>query len=186
MSKSKQSFLKPDNRSPLDTAPISPAAPAMPLRRVHWIATVLILLHFLAVLAATNVASPPTSQLWLRVASLFRPYVAAADLNHGYRFFCAEPGPSHLVQYELTLADGKVQTGRFPDLREQSPRLLYHRYFMLAEHLNGFYGAWQQIVEQLEDPNLPPASRRNGEGGERRRAALSGGRRIVQPRTDAT
>jgi hypothetical protein len=114
----------------------------------------LILLHFFAILAATNVASPPESPVWGWFAGLFRPYVNAADLNHGYRFFAPDPGPSHLVEYELTMPSGKVEKGRFPDRRQEWPRLLYHRYFMLAEHLNMFYMPVQEAQDQLEDPRL--------------------------------
>lgn len=65
-----------------------------------------------------------------------RPYLEGAYLNHGYHFFAPEPGPSHLVRYELEFADGTKRTGTFPDLAEHWPRLLYHRHFMMSEFIN--------------------------------------------------
>jgi len=57
-------------------------------------------------------------------------------LGHGYRFFAPDPGPSHLVEFEITSADGSVVSGRFPDRDDDAnslPRLQYHRWFMLSE-----------------------------------------------------
>ena len=39
---------------------------------------------------------------------VFRPYLEAAYLDHGYAFFAPDPGPSHLVRYELEFDDGGV------------------------------------------------------------------------------
>ncbi len=66
---------------------------------------------------------------------LLMPYLRAGYLNHGYRFFAPEPGPSHLVRYELDLKSGVTVEGKFPDPDEQWPRLLYHRMFMISETL---------------------------------------------------
>jgi hypothetical protein len=72
----------------------------------------------------------------LKCWEFFRPYLEATNLNHGYHFFAPEPGPSHLVRYELQLSDGSQVIGTFPDKTEHTPRLLYHRHFMLSEYLN--------------------------------------------------
>jgi hypothetical protein len=70
-------------------------------------------------------------------------------LNHGYAFFAPEPGPTHLVEYNLTFpGDRPNERGRFPDPNQQWPRLLYHRHFMLSESLND-YGSFP--------PEPPPA-----------------------------
>jgi len=69
-------------------------------------------------------------------AQTLQPYLQAAGLANGYRFFAPNPGPSHLVRYEVLLADGTKIEGRFPNHQEHQPRLLYHRYFMLSEFLN--------------------------------------------------
>jgi hypothetical protein len=57
-------------------------------------------------------------------------------LNNGYRFFAPEPGPGHLVHYEVVTGDGRQVDGSFPDWNTERPRLLYHRYFMMSEFLN--------------------------------------------------
>ncbi len=56
-------------------------------------------------------------------------------MGHAYKFFAPDPGPSHLVQYDLELADGTHRKGTFPDRHEHWPRLLYHRHFMLSEFI---------------------------------------------------
>lgn len=96
--------------------------------------SVLLALHVLAVFVgpwAMGGASLPRGLMML-----MRPYIEPAVLDNGYRFFAPDPGPSHLVRYELELPDGRQKEGRFPDHDEQWPRLLYHRYFMLSEFLN--------------------------------------------------
>src|SRR5258708_28220683 len=111
----------------------------------------MILFHLAAAVVAALVAAPPVSDLSSAVASVFRPYINAVDLNHGYRFFAPDPGPSHLVRYHLEFSDGSKRDGQFPNLDEERPRLLYHRYFMLSEKLFGFYAAVQEIDERIKD-----------------------------------
>ena len=82
-------------------------------------------------------AVAPASDLAVSTWRIFQPYLQLGYLNHGYHFFAPEPGPSHLIRYELTLADGSTKTGYFPNSKEHQPRLLYHRHFMLSEHLAG-------------------------------------------------
>lgn len=76
-------------------------------------------------------------------AALFRaparPYSQFTYLDHGYAFFAPDPGPSHLIEAELTAADGTKTQLRYPDRQAQWPRLLYHRHFMLSEFLNDLY-----------------------------------------------
>jgi hypothetical protein len=55
------------------------------------------------------------------------------SLDNGYRFFAPDPGPSHLLRYELVRDEKVVASGIFPDRQAHFPRLLYHRYFMIAE-----------------------------------------------------
>ena len=76
---------------------------------------------------------PPSTQISRDVAMLFSPYIKFFALDNGYRFFAPDPGPSHLVRYELRMSDGSTESGRFPDPENHWPRLLYHRHFMLAE-----------------------------------------------------
>jgi hypothetical protein len=92
--------------------------------------------HLLAVFLGAWMGSPPTSPFADAVARPFRAYIALTDLNHGYRFFAPNPGPSHLFRYRLGFADGTHRDGYFPDREEHWPRLFYHRFFMLSENLN--------------------------------------------------
>jgi hypothetical protein len=91
--------------------------------------------HLLALVIAP-LAVAPSSPLWQRTWLTFRPYLEGLNLNHGYHFFAPEPGPSHLVRYELRFEDGRVEEGLFPSVTQHQPRLRYHRHFMLSEFLN--------------------------------------------------
>lgn len=106
--------------------------------RSRWLRRVVsvgLLWHLIALVIAP-LAVAPTSPLWQRAWLTFRPYLEAMNLNHGYHFFAPEPGPSHLVSYELRYEDGRVEKGLFPNAHQQQPRLRYHRHFMLSEFLN--------------------------------------------------
>jgi hypothetical protein len=79
---------------------------------------------------------PPSSQMVVEISQ--RPpiqwYLDALYLNHGYHFFAPEPSTGHLIRYEVLDDRGQViKQGEFPNRSEQWPRLLYHRYFMLAD-----------------------------------------------------
>ena len=115
-----------------------------PLARV--VASVLILWHVTAVLSGP--IHVPWSVTGDRVQMVNRHYMQAMYLNHGYKFFAPDPGPSHLIEYDLTLADGSHKTVVFPSREENWPRLLYHRHFMLSEFMAGGAGgppdpSWQ-------------------------------------------
>lgn len=123
------------------TAPHPPAS-ALPTETVWgrwpWLrraVSVGLILHLFALVIAP-LAVAPTSPLWQRAWLVFRPYLEAMNLNHGYHFFAPEPGPGHLVHYELRFEDGRVEKGLFPNASQQQPRLRYHRHFMLSEFLN--------------------------------------------------
>ncbi|NQV26466.1 MAG: hypothetical protein HQ518_19085 [Rhodopirellula sp.] len=104
-------------------------------RRVRGVVSVLLILHLVAI-ASAPLAMEPASLPAQKVFAVFRPYLDAAFLNHGYHFFAPEPGPSHLIRYELTFSDGRVENGILPDPAKQRPRLNYHRHFMLSEFAN--------------------------------------------------
>ncbi len=103
---------------------------------VRWriLISVLVVLHVAAVFSAPY-ALPPTPALATRAWEFFQPYLQVCYLNHGYAFFSPDPGPSHLIRYELEFGDGRRSEGIFPNLKEQQPRLLYHRHFMMTEFL---------------------------------------------------
>jgi hypothetical protein len=77
----------------------------------------------------------------------FDRYIGAMYLDHGYSFFAPDPGASHLVRYKVEFADGRAPVeGIFPNLKEEQPRLKYHRHFMISE----------SYFRQFESPNPPP------------------------------
>ena len=132
---------RPDKRPIKQHAPVSGKSGAS-ASRVHaraWLQRFLsaaIAYHLLAVFVGAWIGSPPTSPFAEAVARPFRSYISVADLNHGYRFFAPNPGPSHLFRYRLTFGDGSTHQSQFPNRGEQWPRLFYHRHFMLSENLN--------------------------------------------------
>ena len=109
--------------------------------------SIFIVIHFAAVISAPFSLVSQGQTLAYRDGRIARspiadslfmslePYTTFFFLNHGYSFFAPEPGPSHLVHFQAEV-DGKTIEGVFPDLKEQWPRLLYHRHFMLSETLN--------------------------------------------------
>ncbi len=130
-------------------APIS--APTEPVqtgatwsRRTRWIVSLLLVWHVSAMIVGPG-AVEPTSGLMTSIWEWYRPYLDVLYLNHGYHFFAPEPGPSHLIRYELVQADGSKRDGFFPHKLQHHPRLLYHRHFMLSEHLS-----------QFAEPGVPP------------------------------
>ncbi len=69
-----------------------------------------------------------------------RPYIDVMYLNHGYAFFAPNPGSSYLLRARLEYADGRSPVElTLPDRQRHWPRLLYHRHFMLSEHLNAAF-----------------------------------------------
>lgn len=97
----------------------------------------------------------------------YRPYLDAAYLNHGYHFFAPEPGPSHLIRYEVASKEGGRVTGFFPDRRKHWPRLLYHRHFMLSEHLNGMHESEEPAAQLVAIQKSFMQHLRRAHGGDR-------------------
>jgi hypothetical protein len=92
--------------------------------------------------------------------NFFLPYTRAFYLHHGYAFFAPNPGPNHLVDFQVEFADGRASVkGRFPDLATERPRLLYHRYFMMSEDLNNRFVP----PEFAPEPSPPPLTASAGE-----------------------
>ena len=116
------------------------------------LASALLALHVIAIFSAPWSFPPPASALSNVVAGVFRPYLIASFLDHGYRFFAPNPGPSHLIRYEIDMPNGSVVQGRFPDRNQHWPRLLYHRHFMLSETV---YGIHNEILDEVPE-GLPP------------------------------
>lgn len=109
--------------------------PGRPAAFVRFIVSLLIIWHFAAVfLAALSV--PPSSSLVVDITQ--RPpmqwYLDALYLNHGHYLFAPNPGPGHLIRYELLdERGGMIAQGEFPSTEKQWPRLRYHRHLMLAD-----------------------------------------------------
>ena len=150
-------------RSPSDpTTPASKPAVAQPLgglsRRVRWVVSLLVLLHLTAVFwapftFACRVGADSSSPFADGLMPYLRPYIAMMYLDHGYFFFAPNPGPSFLVKYKVEYSDGRPAVeGVFPNLSEQRPRLLYHRYFMVSTALNNSFAP----AEAPPEPSPPP------------------------------
>lgn len=132
---------------PANAAPHDSAASPWPL---SWriAASVALVWHLVALLIGPISLPPSILGEAARTAAggVYQAYLEAAFLDHAYKFFAPDPGPSHLIRYELVFDDGEPRSGVFPNLKEQWPRLLYHRHLMLSESLGGF----------SPDPDLPP------------------------------
>ena len=100
---------------------------------LRWAVNCWLVFHLGAIIIAPASVAP-TSELILAAWNIVHPYLDLVYLNHGYHFFAPEPSESFLVSFEAERADGTVATGYMPT-RETPPRLLYHRHFMLTEHL---------------------------------------------------
>lgn len=116
-------------------------------RTRFWVSLVLAA-HLFCVVLAPLAAVEPRSGLAMDLQSMVYPYTQAMFLQHGYRFFAPEPGPSHILKYELTTRDGKKVAGHFPDRNGHWPRLRYHRWFMLSETI------FQHVSETLDQKQL--------------------------------
>ncbi len=136
------SSRRPPAASNAEDSPLPTGAQAWSGRK-RFVVSVLVLLH----LSAVIIAATPPSDLAQDVSMAFRPYINAADLSHGYRFFAPDPGPSHLVRYRLEYENKPAEEGTLPNLNVHWPRLLYHRYFMLSEHLFDQYRIWHEEAE---------------------------------------
>jgi hypothetical protein len=122
----------------MNTARITPSNPASGTsagwgRWTKLLVSGLLAWHLVAVLLGP--LSVPDAMIPEALRPIFRPYQQAVFINNGYKFFAPDPGPSHLVRYDVEMADGSHQHGVFPDLGEHWPRLLYHRHFMLSEFI---------------------------------------------------
>jgi hypothetical protein len=102
-------------------------------RLLRWAVNSWLVFHLAAIIIAPASVAP-SSELIQSGWGLFRPYLELLYLNHGYHFFAPEPGESSLLAYDVERPDGTVLHGRIPN-RGIVPRLLYHRHFMLTEHM---------------------------------------------------
>ena len=92
--------------------------------------------HVFAVFIAPA-GMPPASPFLVDASRLALPYNQALFLNHGYHYFAPDPGSSTVVSYAIPRSGDVPIKGQFPE-PTIFPRLLYHRYFMLAENVRAF------------------------------------------------
>ena len=127
---------------------------------IRWLASGLLCAHLLAIFSAPWSFPAPSSQLSRVIAGFFQPYQTATFTRHGYRFFAPDPGPAHLIRYEIEMADGNVITGKIPDRDQIWPRLLYHRHFMISETAFSVEQTVRSIEQTLESaPKLEELTR---------------------------
>ncbi len=103
------------------------------MKVLRWAVNCWLVFHLAAIIIAPASVAP-SSELIQSVWRIFQPYLDLMFLNHGYHFFAPEPSESTLVSFKAERTDGTVVTGFIPS-RKTQPRLLYHRHFMLTEHL---------------------------------------------------
>ena len=129
---------RPQSGSEQSNAPQPRSKPRNPGQlslAVKIIVSLLVSFH-IAVVFLAPLSIPPSSPLVADVAqgSFLQKYLDALYLNHGYHFFAPEPSAGHLIRYQvLDDRGGTVAEGEFPSKKDNWPRLLYHRYFMLAD-----------------------------------------------------
>ncbi|WP_152053158.1 hypothetical protein [Tautonia marina] len=104
-------------------------------RTLRWAVNLWLVLHVSAIIIAPASVTP-SSDLARTAWDVVHPYLQLLFLNHGYHFFAPEPAESTLLGYVAEREDGTVVTGQIPN-RDIGPRLLYHRHFMLSEHMAG-------------------------------------------------
>jgi hypothetical protein len=124
-------------------APEPAPAPRLPGRKLKWAISICLALHLAAVVVAPA-STAPSSELLGSAWEFFRPYLQFFYINHGHHFFAPEPAESTLLAYVAEREDGSIIRGRIPT-KDIVPRLLYHRHFMLTEHMNQAPEELQQL-----------------------------------------
>ena len=116
--------------------------------------SIALLVHLAVVIATPAGLVMPGSRFarWLLQGAA--PYVQAGNVSHGYAFFAPDPGPGHIIEYELRFADGRKERGVIPDTHQHWPRLRYHRHFMLTEQLASL---WEDEPIRPENPRFDAA-----------------------------
>jgi hypothetical protein len=109
---------------------------ALPTHLRILVISLLILLHFAAILTAVTVVPAPngtapflSDQVYNRFV---RPYLQLTNLNNGYHFYAPEPGPTSLLWFRVQFADGASRWVRIPDHKTVCNHLERRRYGALA------------------------------------------------------
>ncbi|MFI5457069.1 MAG: hypothetical protein ACHRXM_16610 [Isosphaerales bacterium] len=122
----------PDHHQPAASEPGS-ARQGSERRMVRWAVNAWLVFHVSAIIIAPASVAP-SSDLIQAAWGVFQPYLQLLYLNHGYHFFAPEPSESTLLAFAAERTDGTVVRGRIPS-PSMHPRLLFHRHFMLTEHM---------------------------------------------------
>lgn len=163
--------------SPELNAPLEASGDLLPNAWLRRLASILIV-AFLAIVILGPLSNPIASRhLTAPLAAYVSPVHRALFLGHGYRFFAPNPGPSHLVQYKITRADGTQRESVFPDRETIKPRLLYHRWFMLSETV---------YSEHAQTPSPREFERLNLSRTQQVKALNKGGRLVLARSLEAT
>lgn len=180
-SKKRKSERQPTQASESLTPASSPALEAtndaLPNPWLRRFASIVIV-AFLAIVILGPLSNPIASRhLTAPLAAWVSPIHRALFLGHGYRFFAPNPGPSHLVQYKITRADGTQLESVFPNRETIKPRLLYHRWFMLSETV---------YSEHAQTPSQREFERLNLSRLQQVKALNKGGRLVLARSLEAT
>jgi hypothetical protein len=132
--------------------------------RTQVIVSALVVLHMLAVVAEpfhffTRSRVRPSAADARLLRQTLAPYVDFMYLSHGYFFFAPNPGPNHIIRCELTPIPGTNAKStsqpvviEYPDRKDQWPRLLYHRHFMMSEFYNNMFVPPEAPIEARQSP----------------------------------
>ena len=181
-----KSKKRKSERQPAQTSePLTPASsPALEVANDNlpnpWLRRFasIVIVTFLAIVILGPLSNPIASRhLTAPLAAWVSPIHRALFLGHGYRFFAPNPGPSHLVQYKITRADGTQLESVFPNRETIKPRLLYHRWFMLSETV---------YSEHAQTPSQREFERLNLSRLQQVKALNKGGRLVLARSLEAT
>jgi len=99
--------------------------------------SVLIALHFLAIVAAVTSADSlrlPSPFQAIRFAAIFRPYLQLVFLKNPYRFFAPDPAPTLKLYFHVLRSNGTTAWVEFPRRADFISPSVYHRYCKMPQH----------------------------------------------------
>ena len=115
------------------------------IKRICFLAANIALAYHLFAICIAPAGMPPASPLLVNLAQYARSYNNLLFMNHGYHYFAPDPGSSTLISFAAERTGDIPAKGTFPN-KDIRPRLLYHRYFMLAENIGAFPDETQERI----------------------------------------
>ncbi|MEO2034196.1 MAG: hypothetical protein ABGZ35_19140 [Planctomycetaceae bacterium] len=106
-----------------------------PRRWVKWVVSLLVCLHFFAILTAVTSSGSGrfnSPYLAMRLNEPFQPYLETLFLRNGYRFFAPNPGPNFVAWFRITYEDGRIRWYEFPRRKDFATPLAYTRMLSVA------------------------------------------------------